>query len=179
MDYSRIIENISALAEEIVKCCAESGCKISTAESCTGGMISAAITAVPGSSAVIELGICAYSNRIKRELLGVSERTLAVHTEYSGECAEEMAAGAARAAQAAFGIATSGIAGPTGGTDNDPVGTVYIGAYNALTGSVRSEKCFFEPISGVGFTARDYIRAAATEKALRLLQNNMKARTGQ
>lgn len=153
--------NINKLAREIVEECTERGLKISTAESCTGGMISAAVTAVSGSSAVIELGICSYSNRIKHEVLGVSEETLGRFSEYSIECAEEMARGAIKLSGADFAAATSGVAGPTGGTEENPVGTVYICAADGS--SVCSGKFFF------GNKGRDYIRAAATEKALEML----------
>lgn len=161
--YSRI----NNLARRIVEKCTAAGVKISTAESCTGGMISAAVTAVSGSSAVIEMGICSYSNRIKRDILGVTENTLLRFSEYSTACAEEMARGAIRVSGADFAVATSGIAGPTGparsarGTEENPVGTVYIGIADG--NSVTSEKCLFEN------KGRDHIRAAATEKALEML----------
>ncbi len=156
-----VYENISELSHKIVEICAERGFKTATAESCTGGMISAAITSVSGSSAVIELGVCSYSNRIKREVLGVSVQTLEKFTEYSRECAEEMAKGALKLSGADFAVSTSGIAGPSGGTDNDPVGTVYICVCGKEQG--RCERFEFPD------TGRNDIRAAATEKALSML----------
>lgn len=167
-EYEVIIENISALSREIIKICGENGLKVSAAESCTGGMISAALTSVSGSSAVIELGVCAYSNRIKREVLGVSEETLREHTEYSVRCAEEMARGAMRLAGADFGISTSGIAGPSGATENDPVGTVYIG-YADKDGSFAA-RYVFEDIPCGSASGRDHIRVLSTEKALGILK---------
>lgn len=167
-EYERILENISALSGEIIGICSENGLKVSAAESCTGGMISAALTSVPGSSAVIELGVCAYSNRIKREILGVSEETLREHTEYSVRCAEEMAKGAVRLSGADFGVSTSGIAGPSGAVGDDPVGTVYIGY--ADKDSAFAERYFYEPQPDGGYSARDYIRAAAAETALGILK---------
>lgn len=152
---------INDLARRIVEECTAAGVKISTAESCTGGMISAAVTAIPGSSAVIELGICSYSNRIKHEILGVTESTLSQFSEYSLACAEEMAKGAIRASGADLAVATSGVAGPSGGTEENPIGTVYICA--ADKNSVTSEKFLFDD------RGRDRIRAAATEKALEML----------
>lgn len=152
---------INVLARQLVERCAETGLKVSTAESCTGGMISAAITAVPGSSAVIELGICSYSNRIKRDVLGVSEETLDRFSEYSTACTEEMARGAIKLSGADIAAATSGIAGPDGGTEEDPVGTVYICA--ADKDSYTSGRFLFDN------KGRDHIRAAAAEKALELL----------
>lgn len=156
-----IHENIRELSRKLVEICAERGFKTATAESCTGGMISAAITSVSGSSAVIELGVCSYSNRIKREVLGVSLQTLEESTEYSCDCAEEMAAGVLRLSGADFVVSTSGIAGPSGGTEDDPVGTVYICVCSAEK-SV-SERFIFPD------TGRNGIRAAATEKALLML----------
>lgn len=152
---------INDLARRIVEECTAAGVKISTAESCTGGMISAAVTAIPGSSAVIELGICSYSNRIKHEILGVTESTLSQFSEYSLACAEEMAKGAIRVSGADLAVATSGVAGPSGGTEENPIGTVYICA--ADKNSVTSEKFLFDD------RGRDRIRAAATEKALEML----------
>lgn len=152
---------INDLARRIVEECTAAGVKISTAESCTGGMISAAVTAIPGSSAVIELGICSYSNRIKHETLGVTESTLSQFSEYSLACAEEMAKGAIRVSGADLAVATSGVAGPSGGTEENPIGTVYICA--ADKNSVTSEKFLFDD------RGRDRIRAAATEKALEML----------
>ncbi|MGN1120181.1 MAG: CinA family protein, partial [Oscillospiraceae bacterium] len=87
--YEKILSEIGQLANRAVTVCRENGYKLATAESCTGGMISAAITAVSGSSAVIELGVCSYSNRIKHDILGVSTAVLEAHTEYSLQCAEE------------------------------------------------------------------------------------------
>lgn len=157
----KIYENIRELSRQIVEICTERGFKVATAESCTGGMVSAAITSVPGSSAVIELGVCSYSNRIKQEILEVGEQTLETETEYSVDCAEEMADGVLRLSGADFAVSTSGIAGPSGGTEDDPVGTVYIGVFGKERGT--SERFVFPD------TGRDNIRAAATEKALSML----------
>lgn len=154
-------ERISVLARELVERCTKAGLKLATAESCTGGMVSAAVTAIPGSSAVIELGICSYSNRIKHDILGVSADTLKRYSEYSTSCTEEMARGAIRLSDADIAAATSGVAGPDGGTEDNPVGTVYISAVGK--GSVISEKFLFDNRS------RDCIRAAATQKALEML----------
>ncbi|MBD5130834.1 MAG: CinA family protein [Ruminococcaceae bacterium] len=152
---------INKLAQRLVETCKEKNVKISAAESCTGGMISAAVTSVSGSSAVIELGICSYSNRIKHDILGVTESTLARFSEYSTVCAEEMARGAIRVSGSDFSVSTSGVAGPLGGTEENPVGTVYIAVADG--NSVTSEKCLFEN------KGRDFIRAAAVEKALEML----------
>lgn len=163
-----IYGNIRKLSEEIVHECAARGYKISTAESCTGGMIAAAVTAISGSSAVIELGICSYSNRIKNEVLGVSEETLREFTEYSLPCAKEMAKGAVTVSGANFAVSTSGVAGPTGGTEENPVGTVYIAVFGK---SVSESKRFEFENNG-----RNHIRAAATEKALEMLLRIIKSK---
>lgn len=166
-----IYEKISELSLLIVRLCEERGLKVATAESCTGGMISAAITSVSGSSAVIELGVCSYSNRIKREVLGVSGETLERCSEYSTECAEEMARGVLRLSGADFAVSTSGVAGPTGGSEENPVGTVYISVCGKTAcGDVSAitEKDIFKN------NGREFIRAAATEKALSMLLENIK-----
>ena len=93
MDIQNIYNSIAELSREIVRECTARSVKISTAESCTGGMISGAVTSVSGSSAVIELGVCSYSNRIKHKILHVPAEVLKRFTEYSVECAAEMAKG--------------------------------------------------------------------------------------
>lgn len=97
------------------------------AESCTGGLIAAAVTEIAGSSAWFERGIVSYSNSAKIELLGVQSETLEQFGAVSGECVSEMVTGAVARAQASLGVAVSGIAGPGGGTAQKPVGTVWIG----------------------------------------------------
>lgn len=101
--------------------------KIAVAESCTGGMISEMITDVSGASGVFECGVCSYSNRIKNEVLGVSKETLEKYTEVSTQTAEEMAFGVQKLSGADIAVSTTGIAGPTGGTAENPVGTVCMG----------------------------------------------------
>lgn len=162
---------ISGLAADIVRLCSETGIKVSTAESCTGGLVSAAITAVPGSSAVIELGVCSYSNRIKQELLGVSGDTLERFTEYSIECAAEMAAGARRLSGAEYGVSVTGVAGPSGGSAEHPVGEVCI----AVCGrnEERAERFFFTAPDG-NTADREYIRAQAARTALAMLLEQIK-----
>ena len=169
--YEELQKQIVQLSHHFVKIASEKGIKVSTAESCTGGMISAAITAVSGSSSVIEMGACTYSNRIKQELLGVDAEIIDTHTEYSVECAEAMAKGIMKLADADIGVSTTGVAGPTGGSEEHPVGEVCI-AVCALADSTRkthSKRYIFPAHNGDGFSARDYIRAAATRKALLLI----------
>lgn len=101
--------------------------KIATAESCTGGLVSARITEVSGSSSVFECGICSYGNNIKTKVLGVREETLESFGAVSSQTAIEMANGVRLLSKSDIGISTTGIAGPTGGTAEKPVGLVYIG----------------------------------------------------
>ncbi|MDQ3525573.1 MAG: CinA family protein [Chloroflexota bacterium] len=103
------------------------GVTIATAESCTGGLVVARLTSVPGSSGYMKGGIVAYANVAKEQLLGVPKETLANPGAVSEECAIAMAEGARDRLGATWAISTTGIAGPDGGTDRKPVGLVYIG----------------------------------------------------
>jgi len=100
---------------------------LATAESCTGGLIAAALTAIPGSSAVVTRGYVTYSNDAKHEMLGVPNALFAEVGAVSEEVARAMAEGALRASGAAMALSCTGIAGPGGATPNKPVGLVYIG----------------------------------------------------
>lgn len=104
----------------------ESGRTLAVAESCTGGTIAARFTAMPGASAYFLCGVVSYSNESKIKVLGVDPGTLERHGAVSEATAREMAEGARRMSGADFAVATTGIAGPTGGTDEKPVGTVWM-----------------------------------------------------
>ena len=114
---------------ELVETLKKEGMTITTAESCTGGLIAAAITDVPGSSDVFKRGFVTYCDEAKHEMLGVSEEALLNDTAVSERVASEMAEGAAKAAKADAAISVTGIAGPGGGRADKPVGLVYIGIY--------------------------------------------------
>ena len=105
----------------------ERGLTVATAESCTGGLMGKLFTDVSGASAVFAGGMITYTNHIKINKLGVSAETVEKYTEVSFECAAEMAARAREYFETDIGISATGYAGPTGGTENDPVGTVYLG----------------------------------------------------
>ena len=113
-------------AELLVRLLKERRATIATAESCTGGRIASALTAVAGASAIFKGGVVAYSNYVKSATLGVKDRTLREHGAVSLQTVEEMANGVARITGADYALATSGIAGPGGGTPDKPVGTVCI-----------------------------------------------------
>lgn len=114
------------LEEEIGKLLIANNLSLSTAESCTGGGVAALITSVPGSSGYFKGGIVAYDNEVKKNLLGVSPETLSAYGAVSREAVIEMAKGAMNRLKTDCAIATSGIAGPGGGTLEKPVGTVWI-----------------------------------------------------
>lgn len=131
------------LAERLVLLCTKKGLSLGTAESCTGGLIAAAITDVPGASAVFLGGIVSYANEIKEKVLGVSSDTLAAYGAVSEQTAKEMTAGTQHALSCDFSVATTGIAGPGGGTAEKPVGLVYIAVSSARNGlSICSRKLF-------------------------------------
>ncbi len=121
---------VDKIADSVVKLLVNEDLKISTAESLTGGMLSQYITSVSGSSNVFEMGICSYSNRIKIEKLGVNPLTIEKYTEVSENTAIEMAKGILDISSADIAVSTTGIAGPTGGTDTMPVGTVFVCVVN-------------------------------------------------
>lgn len=104
---------------------------IACAESCTGGLLTSRLTDIPGSSAYVIGAVVSYTNEMKERLVGVKPETIAVHTEISAETAGEMAEGIRRVIGTDLGVGITGIAGPGGGTDEKPVGLVYI----AVTGS--------------------------------------------
>ena len=121
----------ATLQETVHALLTESGRTLAVAESCTGGKIASLFTAIAGASAYFLLGAVTYSNEAKIKVLGVSEQTLAQHGAVSEQTVREMAEGIRRVTGADFGIATTGIAGPTGGSDLKPVGTVWFGVSSA------------------------------------------------
>ena len=117
------------LEEKIVLGLKEKGYTVTTAESCTGGLLAGRILNVSGASEVYNEGYITYSNEAKERILGVKHETLEAFGAVSKETAGEMAAGAAKAANANVGLSTTGIAGPGGGTPEKPVGLIYIGCF--------------------------------------------------
>jgi nicotinamide-nucleotide amidase len=119
-------EDDEDLAAIVLEMCRSRGLTIGVAESCTGGLLGARLTAIPGSSDVVLGGVIAYSNDVKRDMLGVSDASLAAHGAVSEQVVREMATGARRVTGARVGLAITGIAGPSGGTPDKPVGTVWL-----------------------------------------------------
>ncbi|MEE9257018.1 MAG: CinA family protein [bacterium] len=136
--------------------------RLTTAESCTGGLIGHRITNVAGSSNYYERGFITYSNEAKREILGVPEKVLIDHGAVSDPCARAMAEGARRAAGAEAGLAVTGIAGPGGGTPEKPVGTVFMAV--SLPSGTRSGRFLFEG-------GRIEVKERTSEAALEMLRD--------
>lgn len=150
------------LAQATLAACRTRGERVATAESCTGGMVSASLTAVAGSSDVVERGFVTYSNEAKTEMLGVHVETLLEFGAVSEDVASEMATGALKQSKADIAVSITGIAGP-GGSDHKPEGRVCFGlATNNATIACTIE---FGPLG------RSEVRNKATEFALRALQN--------
>ncbi|MFA5243469.1 MAG: nicotinamide-nucleotide amidohydrolase family protein [Sulfuricella sp.] len=137
-----MVDELYQLAEETGHALKARGWMLATAESCTGGWVGEAVTAVAGSSSWYDRGFITYTNASKLEMLGVQAETLARHGAVSEETVCEMAAGVLLHSQAHISLAISGIAGPTGGSPGKPVGTVCF-AWAIKDGTVKSERCLF------------------------------------
>lgn len=146
------------LAERLGAALVARGAKVTTAESCTGGWIAAAITDVPGSSGWFDRGFVTYSNAAKRAALGVSAQTLLARGAVSEQTVREMVDGALRESGAQYGVAVSGVAGPGGGTAEKPVGTVWI-AWGGADGTRTARRFRFAG-------DREAVRRAAVAAAL-------------
>ena len=156
-------DDIEAAARRLVKAATDKALWVTTAESCTGGLVGAAITCAAGSSAVYDRGFITYSNAAKVVLLGVDEDLLREHGAVSEPVARAMAAGARERAGAHIGIGVTGVAGPGGGSEGKPVGLVHFGL--ALPdGSTQHREMRF------GDLGRDRVRLEAVKVALELLE---------
>ena len=151
----------SDLATSVLDFCRRAGLKLATAESCTGGMVAAALTDIAGSSDVVERGFVTYSNAAKTELLGVPGEMIAAHGAVSAQVATAMVQGALARAPINIAVSVTGIAGPGGAAKGKPVGLVYF-AVARKGGETRVERHNYQG-------ERAAIRAAATERALELL----------
>lgn len=160
-------DEINRLAREVVEGARRRGWTVTAAESCTGGLVAAALTEVPGASEVLERSLVTYSNAAKTALLGVPGPVLAAHGAVSAATAEAMAAGARAAADADLAVAVTGIAGPGGGSAEKPVGLVWFGLADR-EGVTTHESRFGDP-------GREAVRAAAVTRALELLARRLAA----
>lgn len=149
-------------AAAVLQAARAAGVMIATAESCTGGMVAAALTDIPGSSDVVDCGFVTYSNAAKAQMLGVKADTLAAHGAVSEPVAREMADGALARSQAGLAVAITGIAGP-GGSEHKPEGRVCFGLARA------GHPTFTETVD-FGALGRAEVRAASRDHALTLLQ---------
>lgn len=154
-------ENVGVLADRFLRACHRRKILATTAESCTGGLIIAAMTDIPGSSSMVDRGFVTYSNDAKMEMIGVKRATLDAHGAVSRETALEMASGALAHSRAGIALAVTGIAGPDGGSAEKPVGLVWFGL--AMTGKPPlAEKRIFDN------NGRDYIRRETVRTALEM-----------
>ncbi len=158
-------EGVTTINVELAKLLVAKNKTIAVAESCTGGLIAAGLVEYPGFSQVLLEGCVTYSNDAKERRLGVKAETLETHGAVSPECAMEMAAGIAKTSGADIGIATTGIAGPDGGTEDKPVGSVYMGLH--IHGTTLVQECHF---SG----DRNKVRERATFHALHWIYKEIK-----
>jgi nicotinamide-nucleotide amidase len=145
----------------------ERSLRIVAAESCTGGLLSAAITAIPGSSAVFERGLITYSNRAKQDLLGIPGDMIADVGAVSEPVARMMAEGALENSNAHVSIAITGVAGPDGGTALKPVGLVHFA-------TARANQSIMHRVERFGDIGRNEIQLAAVEIALEMLRDRMR-----
>ncbi|MEG0900609.1 MAG: CinA family protein [Clostridia bacterium] len=150
------LERISA---EVVRVFAARGLTLGTAESLTGGMIAAAVAAVSGASSVLMGGVVSYDPRVKHELLGVEQAVIDTVGVVSEPCARQMAEGARRVLKTSVALSATGVAGPTGGTEELPVGTVFLGVASAA--GTRVQRCAF-----IG--DRQSVREQSAQRALEM-----------
>jgi nicotinamide-nucleotide amidase len=177
-------DDILALAEEVLSKARAQGLKIATAESCTGGLVAGALTAIAGSSDVFERGFVTYSNAAKSELLGVAPDLVKAHGAVSREVAIAMAMGVLGHSSADLAVSVTGVAGPGGGSAQKPVGLVYFGA-TAAPADRNGQRLDLDFAGGsvaesrFGDLGRDRIREEAVRQALRLLLAQIEARRAQ
>jgi nicotinamide-nucleotide amidase len=155
-------QDITTLARGLLKEAQAANLHIALAESCTGGLVAAALTEIEGASAVVERGFVVYTNRAKIELLGVSQVLLRQHGAVSEEVARAMVEGALKHSPAEMAVSVTGIAGPAGGTPAKPVGLVHLAAARARGTMLHEERRF-------GDIGRAEVRMRSVEAALKLL----------
>jgi nicotinamide-nucleotide amidase len=156
-------QDMDRLAGSVLAAARDRGLKIATAESCTGGLIAAALTEIPGSSDVFERGFVTYSNEAKCEMIGVPSEVIAEHGAVSGEVAGAMAEGAVRYSRAHLAVAVTGVAGPDGRSPEKPIGLVWFGLAGSGRETDASQRLF-------GDRNRREIRRLTVMEALKMLE---------
>jgi len=157
-------DDIQASAAAVIEAAIKAGVMVATAESCTGGLVSGALTAIAGSSAVLDRGFVTYSNEAKGEMLGVSDDLLARFGAVSEPVAQAMALGAVQRSRASASVSITGVAGPGGGSIEKPVGLVHFAAVGPGGAVVHVERRF-------GDIGREAVRLESVRVALALLLN--------
>ncbi|SDB50746.1 nicotinamide-nucleotide amidase [Ruminococcaceae bacterium FB2012] len=165
-DNKSVTEGLDIVTGRVVKYIITSGVTLSTAESCTGGMIAERITSIPGASGIFAGGVVSYSEDVKVNVLGVKRETLDKHTVYSAETASEMSRGVMDLMKTEAAIAVTGLAGPSGGTAERPVGTVFVSVRHKNREEVRDLRLYEEYES----LDRELIRLLTVRRALEMLE---------
>lgn len=150
-------------AQRIISDFSARGLMVSTAESCTGGLIAGVLTEISGSSAVVDRGFVTYTNQAKMDMIGVTEATLMAYGAVSKETALQMAHGALFRSRAAVSVAVTGVAGPGGGSTEKPVGLVHLSAQSRMGKILHREMRY-------GDIGRTEVRLATIRTALEMLQ---------
>lgn len=161
-------QDIQASAAAVIEAARTAGIMVATAESCTGGLVSAALTSVAGSSAVLDRGFVTYSNEAKQQMLGVPDDMLARFGAVSDPVARAMASGAVEQSRAMAAVSVTGVAGPGGGSTEKPVGLVHFAAVGPNGHAVHQEHRF-------GDIGRDAVRQESVRVALALLLDAVRA----
>jgi nicotinamide-nucleotide amidase len=149
-------------AESLLTACRSKGIMLATAESCTGGLIAAALTAIAGSSDVVDRGFVTYSNEAKNQMIGVPMRLIETHGAVSEQVAAAMAAGALARSRAVVAVSVTGVAGPAGGSAEKPVGLVWFGLARAGRPAITGREIFPGD--------RTAIRAATVAHAFKMIR---------
>lgn len=158
-----IDDDMRKAAIALLDLCKEKKLTLATAESCTGGLVAAALSEIPGSSLVLDRGFVTYSNEAKQQMLGVTPATIDVYGAVSTQCAGEMAKGALAHAQVDLAVSITGIAGPTGAVPGKPIGLVYFCAASRSGRVIAHDRKF-------GDIGRPNVRRASVLQALTMLQ---------
>ena len=155
-------QELADRAIELLELCKKKKLTLATAESCTGGMLAAVITEIPGSSLVLDRGFVTYTNESKQQMLGVAPTTIDVYGAVSRECAEEMAKGALAHSPVNLAVSITGVAGPTGAVPGKPIGLVHFAAASRSGRLVHHDRKY-------GDIGRSNVRRASVVQALAML----------